>query len=54
MKDELVGFNCEICGVLMVIKMGKYGKFYVCFCFLNCCNIKVIVKDIGVECLFCY
>ena len=25
-KDEPAGFNCEICGAPMVIKMGRYGK----------------------------
>lgn len=52
-KDELVGEDCEICGFFMVIKMGCYGKFMVCLNFLDCCNIKVIVKFIGVKCLKC-
>lgn len=52
-KDELVGEDCELCNYLMVFKMGKYGKFMVCLNFLDCCNIKLIVKEIGVICLKC-
>lgn len=54
MKDELAGSNCEICGAPMVIKMGKYGKFYACSRFPNCRNTKAIVKDTGVECPLCH
>ncbi len=27
-KEPLAGFDCEICGSPMVVKMGKYGKFF--------------------------
>lgn len=52
-KDEFVGEDCEECGLFMVYKMGCYGKFMVCFNFFDCCNIKLIVKEIGVKCLKC-
>ncbi|MFC6180992.1 type I DNA topoisomerase [Lactiplantibacillus daowaiensis] len=52
-KDELAGFNCEICGAPMVIKMGRYGKFYACSRFPDCRNTKPIVKEIGVVCPQC-
>src|SRR5699024_2934413 len=29
-KDEPAGFDCDVCGHPMVIKMGRYGKFYAC------------------------
>ena len=29
-KDEPAGFDCELCGHPMVIKLGRYGKFYAC------------------------
>lgn len=54
MKDELAGSDCEICGAPMVIKMGKYGKFYACSRFPNCRNTKAIVKDTGIECPLCH
>ena len=27
-KDEPAGFDCEVCGSPMVIKLGRFGKFY--------------------------
>lgn len=52
-KDEPAGFNCEICGAPMVIKMGRYGKFYACSRFPECRNTKAITKSIGVKCPKC-
>lgn len=53
-KDEPAGFNCDICGAPMLIKMGKYGKFYACSRFPDCRNTKAIVKEIGVICPTCH
>ena len=52
-KDEPAGFDCDICGAPMVIKMGKYGKFFACTRFPDCRNTKAIVKEIGVICPKC-
>ncbi|AQS53099.1 DNA topoisomerase 1 [Jeotgalibaca dankookensis] len=52
-KDEPAGFDCEVCGSPMVIKIGKYGKFYACSNFPECRNTKAIVKKIGVTCPTC-
>ena len=52
-KDEPAGFNCDICGAPMLIKMGRYGKFYACSRFPDCRNTKAIVKKIGVTCPKC-
>ncbi|RVU77593.1 type I DNA topoisomerase [Lactobacillus xujianguonis] len=52
-KDEPACFNCDICGAPMVIKMGRYGKFYACSRFPDCRNTKPIVKKIGVVCPKC-
>ena len=54
MRDELAGMDCEICGAPMVIKMGRYGKFYACSRFPKCRNTKAIVKDTGVTCPKCH
>lgn len=54
MKDELAGTDCEICGAPMVVKMGRYGKFYACSRFPNCRNTKAIVKDTGITCPVCH
>ena len=52
-KDEPAGFDCDVCGNPMVIKLGKYGKFYACSNFPDCRNTKQIVKEIGVTCPVC-
>jgi DNA topoisomerase-1 len=53
LKDEPAGFDCEECGNPMLIKLGKYGKFYACSNFPDCRNTKAIVKKIGVTCPTC-
>ncbi|MFV0556654.1 MAG: type I DNA topoisomerase [Lactovum sp.] len=52
-KDEPAGFDCDLCGHPMVIKLGRYGKFYACSNFPECRNTKAIVKEIGVNCPIC-
>ena len=53
-KDEPAGFDCEVCGSPMVIKLGRYGKVYACSNFPDCHHTKAIVKEIGVECPKCH
>ena len=48
-KDEPAGFDCEVCGSPMVIKLGRFGKFYACSNFPDCRHTQAIVKEIGVE-----
>ncbi|MDY5635931.1 MAG: type I DNA topoisomerase [Streptococcus orisratti] len=52
-KDEPAGFDCDVCGHPMVIKLGRYGKFYACSNFPDCHNTKAITKEIGVTCPIC-
>ena len=52
-KDEPAGFNCEKCGHPMVIKLGRFGKFYACSNFPECRHTQAIVKDIGITCPIC-
>ncbi len=52
-KDEPAGFDCELCGHPMVIKMGRFGKFYACSNFPDCRHTKAITKEIGVICPKC-
>lgn len=52
-KDEPAGFNCEKCGHPMVIKLGRFGKFYACSNFPECHHTQAIVKDIGITCPTC-
>lgn len=53
-KDEPAGFDCDVCGNPMVIKLGRFGKFYACSNFPDCRNTKAIVKEIGVKCPLCH
>jgi len=52
-EDEPAGFDCEKCGHEMVIKMGRYGKFYACSNFPDCRNTKPILKKVGTTCPKC-
>ena len=53
-KDEPAGFDCEVCGSPMVIKLGRFGKFYACSNFPDCRHTAAIVKEIGVTCPHCH
>lgn len=53
-KDEPAGFDCDVCGAPMVVKLGRYGKFYACSRFPDCRNTKAITKEIGVTCPKCH
>lgn len=53
MQDQLAGKNCDICGAPMVVRMGRFGKFYACSRFPKCRNTETIVKKIGVKCPKC-
>jgi len=44
-KDEPAGFDCEVCGSPMVIKLGRFGKFYACSNFPDCRHTAAIVKE---------
>ncbi|MCZ2257041.1 type I DNA topoisomerase [Sporosarcina sp. G11-34] len=52
-KDEPAGEDCEKCGLPMVYKLGRYGKFMACSGFPDCRNTKAIMKPIGVTCPTC-
>lgn len=50
---EVSDVPCELCGKMMVIKQGRYGKFLACPGFPNCRNTKPIIKEVGVQCPLC-
>ncbi|MCU6707091.1 type I DNA topoisomerase [Paenibacillus sp. J5C_2022] len=52
-QDEVSDEICEKCGMPLVYKMGRFGKFLACSGFPDCRNTKPIVKDVGVECPKC-
>lgn len=51
--DEVSDVQCELCGRMMVVKQGRYGKFLACPSFPDCRNTKPIIKDTGVTCPKC-
>ena len=38
----------------MVIKIGRFGKFYACSNFPDCRHTQAIVKEVGVTCPNCH
>ncbi|MCM1208359.1 MAG: type I DNA topoisomerase [Ruminococcus sp.] len=52
-EDEVSDVPCELCGRMMVIKYGPYGKFLACPGFPECRNTKPHYEKIGVDCPKC-
>ena len=50
---EVSDVQCELCGRMMVVKQGRYGKFLACPGFPECRNTKPILKETGVACPKC-
>lgn len=44
---------CEKCGMPMMIKYGRFGKFMACKNYPDCKNTKPILNKIGVNCPIC-
>lgn len=45
--------KCDVCGGPMVIRRGRFGKFYACASYPKCSGTKPITKDIDVPCPLC-
>ena len=52
-EDEVSDVPCDKCGKMMVIKMGRYGKFLACPGYPECKNVKPLVVTIDVPCPVC-
>lgn len=50
---EVSDVPCDLCGRLMVVKLGKFGKFLACPGFPECRNTKPLLKDTGIKCPKC-
>ena len=50
---EVSDIPCDICGRMMVVKQGRFGKFLACPGFPECRNTKAILKDTGIKCPKC-
>ena len=50
-KELAKGVTCDLCGADMVVKVGRYGKFYGCSNYPKCKGIKPIT--LGIKCPKC-
>ena len=53
LEDEVSDIPCEKCGRMMVIKMGRYGKFLACPGYPECKNAKPYIEHIEEPCPKC-
>ena len=53
LEDEVTDVICEKCGRNMVLKYGRFGKFYACPGFPDCKNAKPYFEAIDVACPKC-
>ena len=53
LEEEVSDVPCEKCGRMMVVKLGKYGKFLACPGYPECRNAKPYVEVIDVPCPKC-
>jgi DNA topoisomerase-1 len=53
LKAETTDIPCSKCGRMMVVKMGRYGRFLACPGFPECRNTLPLHEDIGVACPVC-
>jgi DNA topoisomerase-1 len=51
--DEVSDITCDVCGAMMVYKMGRYGRFLACPHFPECRNTKPILTYIKALCPTC-
>ena len=51
--EEVSDVPCDICGRMMVIKYGRFGKFLACPGYPECKNTKPLVEIIDVPCPNC-
>lgn len=50
---EVSDVPCDLCGRMMVVKQGRFGKFLACPGFPECRNTKPLLVDTGVKCPKC-
>ena len=51
--DEVSDIPCDKCGRMMVVKMGRFGKFLACPGYPECKNVKPFVVTIDEPCPVC-
>ena len=53
LKEDQTDIPCEKCGRMMVVKVGRFGKFLACPGYPECKNTKPYVKETGAVCPKC-
>ncbi len=53
MPEEQTDIPCELCGAMMVIKNGRFGKFLACPNFPKCRHTKPLAASVGAPCPKC-
>ncbi len=53
LEEDQTDIVCDKCGKMMVVKVGRYGKFIACPGYPECKNIKKIVNETGSQCPKC-
>lgn len=51
--DEVSDVPCDLCGRMMVVKTGRFGKFLACPGYPTCKNTKPIIEEVGTPCPAC-
>ena len=53
LAEDETDIPCEKCGRMMVVKVGRYGKFLACPGYPECKNTKPLVQETGAFCPRC-
>lgn len=53
LEEDKTDIPCEKCGRLMVVKVGRFGKFLACPGYPDCKNTKPYVVETGAKCPVC-
>ena len=53
LKEDQTDIPCEKCGRMMVVKVGRFGKFLACPAYPECKTTKPFVKETGGKCPKC-
>ena len=53
LQEDITDIPCEKCGKLMVVKVGRFGRFLACPGYPECKNAKPLVIDTGAACPLC-
>ncbi len=53
LEEDKTDIPCDKCGAMMVVKIGRYGKFLACPNYPECKNAKPLVAETGALCPKC-